>query len=143
MKANKDGPLPVSRPDLGQCWLWLDAPDPDGYGKFWADGHNVPAHRFAYELLIGQCPPTLVADHLCRVRICVNPHHIEFVTVVENWLRGDGIQAVNKRKTHCKQGHPFAGDNLMLIPIKNRIERRCRICHRAQVRRFRLSRQLG
>jgi hypothetical protein len=46
------------------------------------------AHRFAYELLVGPIPEDLELDHLCRVRHCVNPAHLEPVTHLENILRG-------------------------------------------------------
>lgn len=75
----------------GGCWLWTAAVDPTtGYGKFHIgpDQRTCGAHRFAYELLVGPIPDGLVLDHLCRVRHCVNPQHLEPVTVGENLRRG-------------------------------------------------------
>ena len=73
------------------CWLWTGGQSA-GYGRFGFKGRpNLGAHRFAYELLVGPIPPGLDLDHLCRVRNCVNPDHLEPVTRRENLLlRGGG-----------------------------------------------------
>ncbi|MDE1854509.1 MAG: HNH endonuclease [Thaumarchaeota archaeon] len=70
------------------------------------------AHRFSYQLLIGQIPAGLTLDHLCRNRGCVNPAHLQAVSNRENLLRGKGWSGLNSRKTHCPKGHPLSGDNL-------------------------------
>src|SRR6266496_2265386 len=74
------------------CWLWTGKTGRDGYGRIGLGGRGalvrVRAHRFAYELLIGPIPDGLQIDHLCRVRHCVNPAHLEPVTQRENILRG-------------------------------------------------------
>ncbi len=51
------------------------------------DGSSVSAHRFAYESLVGPVPAGLELDHLCRVKGCVNPEHLEVVTRGENVRR--------------------------------------------------------
>jgi hypothetical protein len=70
------------------CWFWRARIIATGYGSFSLDGRKVMAHRFAYELLVGPIPEDLELDHLCRVRHCVNPAHLEPVTHRENILRG-------------------------------------------------------
>lgn len=112
------------------CWLWIAPLDEDGYGRFHIDKNRKigMAHRFAYELLVSPIPPKLVTDHLCKTRNCVNPNHMRLVTTSENVYSGDSLWAVNKRKTHCKRGHPLSGDNLYLFHRGNRLERHCRIC---------------
>jgi len=74
----------------GECWLWIGAITKNGYGNFWLTDvkSNVFAHRWAYERLRGPIPTGLVIDHLCRVRHCVNPEHMEPVTIRVNSLRG-------------------------------------------------------
>lgn len=92
-KVDKDGPLPAHRPELGPCWLWTGGQNahPSGnYGRAWdrAKKVYVYAHRVAYEALAGPIPDGLDLDHLCRVRLCVNPLHLEPVTRQVNLLRG-------------------------------------------------------
>jgi hypothetical protein len=70
------------------CWLWTGYLNHQGYGTLW-DGEMVAgAHRVAYRLEVGAIPEDLVLDHLCRVRNCVNPAHLEPVTSAENTRRG-------------------------------------------------------
>jgi len=71
------------------CWLWEGTVENTGYGSF-AVSHTkgVLAHRLAYELSVGEIPSGLTLDHLCRVRNCVNPDHLEPVTCAENIRRG-------------------------------------------------------
>jgi hypothetical protein len=85
------------------------------------------AHRIAYELAGLTVPDGLVIDHLCRVRHCVNPAHMEPVTSIENTRRGRGYPIVNKA-THCKRGHAFSPDNTR---HDQRGFRECRTCRRA------------
>lgn len=63
-----------------ECWYWIGARDRNGYGVF----GQLKAHRYAYTLLVGEIPQGLGLDHLCRVRRCVNPKHLEPVTQAEN-----------------------------------------------------------
>lgn len=69
----------------GSCWLWQAGISGNtGYGNIWWLGRTQSAHRVAYTLLRGSIPPELTIDHLCRVRHCVNPDHLELVTQAEN-----------------------------------------------------------
>jgi len=117
------------------CWLWAASLSRDGYGQF-APKRNAlaGAHRYSYELHVGPIPKGLEIDHLCRVRSCVNPDHLEPVTPKENILRGTGLAAVNARKTHCRNGHKLSGENLYVTPDGRRD---CRICRRESCRRYR------
>ncbi len=88
-KVNKNGPIPSYRPDLGSCWLWLASCRPNGYGQFAVTVTRIRgAHRFSYESMIGTIQDDLELDHLCRVRSCVRPTHLEPVTHLENVRRG-------------------------------------------------------
>src|SRR3990172_7805684 len=116
------------------CWLWTGTKHfmkyMGHYGEFWAgyDRRSVHAHRFAYELLVGQIPEGLQIDHLCRNTLCVNPEHLEAVTSRVNSIeRGQGPNAQYARRTHCKNGHPFDEVNTWIRPDGTRI---CRICKR-------------
>jgi len=110
----------------GGCWEWVGSQTSDGYGQWRAFGEHV-AHRAVYRLLRGAIPEGLTLDHLCRNTGCVNPDHLEPVTIRENLLRGEGACAKNARKTHCLRGHPFNTDNTYL---RKGGGRRCRTCDR-------------
>ena len=69
------------------CWLWSGNKNSNGYGLVSIDGKTVQVHRYAYEVLVGPIPDGLTIDHLCRVRLCVNPDHLEVVTLGENIRR--------------------------------------------------------
>jgi len=82
------GPVPPFAPDLGECWPWTRAISSKGYGKFSPQrGQHFLAHRWSYEALIVAIPDDLQLDHLCRVKTCVNPWHLEPVTRAENLRR--------------------------------------------------------
>ena len=93
------------------CWPWLASiQQGSGYGRFWLNGRSIPAHRMAYELVVRSIPNGLTIDHLCRRRDCVNPAHLEPVTIGVNTLRSPtAASAVNARKTHCNSGIYFQG----------------------------------
>lgn len=111
------------------CWLWTAGTDRDGYGQFFDGNRTVAAHRFAYELFIGPIPSRLVLDHLCRVRECVRPDHLEPTTKKINILRGVGACAINARKRFCIRGHALFGPNLHVkIDSRGRRQRHCRAC---------------
>jgi hypothetical protein len=117
-----------------ECWLWTGKLD-NGYGRFWLNNRTDLAHRVAWILAHGDIPAGLQIDHVCRNRACVNPAHLEPVTLKTNVLRGEGISARNARKTHCaKEGHELAGDNLYISP---RGHRECVACQRQRVRDWR------
>jgi hypothetical protein len=72
-----------------RCWEWTAALTKDGYGQARRSGKNVKAHRHVYQVLVGPLAPGVQQlDHLCRVRRCVNPDHLEPVTPLENIRRG-------------------------------------------------------
>jgi hypothetical protein len=88
----------LPRLDVGVCWLWPGALDTSGYGCIKGDdGRTRTVHRLVYESLVGPVPPGMYLDHLCRVRHCANPDHLEPVTPSENRRRGNWDS--------CKRGH--------------------------------------
>lgn len=111
----------------GDCWRWKADRDGNRYGRFKLDGRKVQAHRVAYEMLIGPIPDGLTLDHLCCNPRCVQPLHLEPVTQRENTLRGDGVAAINARKTHCANDHPFDRANTY---VRADGRRNCRACQR-------------
>lgn len=113
--------------DDNGCWLWTStisrAPrNCGGYGKHGKDY----AHRLAYESWVGPIPLGTEIDHLCRVRRCIRPSHLEAVTRQVNLLRGQTFAAGHAAKTHCPAGHEYTPENTSLS-AKN--QRTCRTCH--------------
>jgi len=110
------------------CWEWQARISEGGYGQFsLVTDRPVPAHRWAYEHIVGEIPNGLQLDHLCRNRACVNPWHLEPVRAAVNTLRGEGQAAVNSRKSECLRGHPFDSLNTYVTPNGRR---QCRACGR-------------
>lgn len=133
-KVDKNGPIPVCRPDLGPCWLWTGAVSGQtGYGAFRADGLLRGAHRVAYELAVGAIPSGLTLDHLCRGRQCVNPTHLEPVTQRVNMLRGISPNAALANSGRCAAGHPRTPENN--YQRHDGGGRICRPCYRERKRR--------
>lgn len=128
--VDQGGPVPERRPDLGPCWLWTGG-SREGYGKFTG---NRSAHRFAYELAVGPIPDGFQIDHLCMVRACVNPSHLEPVTPLENMRRMHLAYGSGRAATHCPQGHPYDEENTYYYSNGRRC---CRTCNRAAARRHR------
>ena len=121
---------------MSGCWLWIGPRQWNGdYGRFLEfEGKTakvVLAHRWAYQHYRGPIPLGLTLDHLCRVRSCVNPWHLEPVTRAVNVLRGIGITAQALRKGACPQGHPY---DIVIVERGRRPYRACRQCARARHR---------
>lgn len=117
------------------CWIWTAGCTGAGYGAY-APSHKewILAHRFAYIFVNGPILKGLQLDHLCRVRCCVNPAHLEAVTCQDNILRGNGLAAELARRSHCKRGnHLLSGLNVYITPKGTRM---CRLCHREAQQRW-------
>lgn len=137
-------------PETG-CWMWQLKPASTGYGQFNDNNQRrITPHRFVYELLVGSIPEGMVVDHRCHNddpscaggstcphRLCCNPAHLVLATLGGNVLKGVGPSAVNARKTHCGQGHPLSGENLIESMRDGRPRRSCRACHREWHRAYR------
>jgi hypothetical protein len=108
----------------------------------------------AYEYANGPIPEGLQIDHLCRVKCCINPDHLEAVTPSVNVLRGlvpitasKHMKALRARqiaipRTHCARGHELTAENVY-IERQHRDgtpTRKCRECKRTS---FRIWQQSG
>jgi hypothetical protein len=112
------------------CLLWTAYRTPKGYSRVSIGGSLGYGHRLAYEAAVGPIPAGLLIDHLCRVRHCVNPWHLEPVTNRENILRGETVPAANAAKDRCAQGHEFTPENTRVRIWRGRRGRDCLTCMR-------------
>ena len=126
----------IPEPNSG-CVLWLGAARPNGYCQMKINGRMHYVHRVSYELTKGPILKGLTLDHLCRVRSCLNPNHLEPVSSKENTLRGHSIMVTRAAQTHCINGHPFTGEHLYIPPDGGRS---CRTCKRLRMRAYRMLR---
>lgn len=122
--------LSFPEPNSG-CVLWLGCVDQQGYSRF-KSPYGQTAHRASYALYVGPIAKGMDLDHLCRVRHCIAPWHLELVTRRTNLLRGKTIAARNATKALCLNGHPFDDENTYRDP---RGGRGCRTCRRERSRR--------
>lgn len=116
--------------DRNGCWIWTGALYPTGYGHIaWADRPNHMVHRSTHRTmwlaLKGPIPEGRDLDHLCRVRACCNPDHLEPVTRQTNLLRGETIPAARAAVTSCPQGHEYTEENTLLSKAG---QRQCKEC---------------
>lgn len=126
----------LPEPNSG-CWFWMGTA-PKGYGRFEIGSRNTGtrrvllAHRVSYEMHIGPITPGCILDHtVCRLPLCVNPRHVTPMTVSAHMAQPDSTASLKRQQTHCVNGHPFSGANLILRPNG---ERRCRECVNARAK---------
>jgi hypothetical protein len=124
--------------EFDDCWLWRDAVDEDGYGKFRTPDGVRGAHIISWEMCHERrLPKGWHVDHLCRIRRCCNPEHLEAVEHSENVLRGASFSAKNKQKTHCPRGHEYTDENTRI----HHGSRECITCIRQRDRERRQARK--
>lgn len=121
------------------CIHWTDRIS-NGYGVVRVDGVDRVVHRLLWVKKHGEPPVGFVLDHRCHVpgecmparaidcphRRCRNLLHLAAVPRGDNTLRGNGLAAANRLKTHCPQGHPYDVENTRITPSTG--ERVCRTC---------------
>lgn len=134
--VDKNGPYCEA---LGsQCWMWTgNHLSQNGYALTYSEAlkQTTTAHRWAYALLVEPVPKDMTLDHLCRNILCVNPSHMEIVSLVENIQRAPiaGVAKIAAAKTHCKEGHEFDIDGVWYPNGKTKTgiqkwARRCAAC---------------
>lgn len=130
--------------DSNECWIYQGYINKNGYGYITcnpSDGwpsRTATCHSIAYHFLVGPVPPGRELDHLCRVRACCNPEHLEPVTGAENTRRGEAPHIVLGRNNVCAIGHPLTEANTYVNPKTG--WRRCRTCRAAYMAAWRAAR---
>jgi HNH endonuclease len=125
----------IPEPNSG-CWLWTGCLYQTGYGRFVVDGRWILAHRFSYQTYKGPLLEGLELDHLCRMRCCVNPDHLEQVTHAINIQRGG-----SRAKPTCNSGHPWTEENTVRQARTG--YRQCRQCNNDFKKRARLRKKIA
>lgn len=108
----------------GECWEWKGRTSASRcgryvYGTFFALSQQWKPHRIAWVLLRGSIDPALTLDHLCLNKLCVNPEHLEPVTLSENVRR-----SLRNRYRNLGPFFPCGHE---------RVGKRCRVCAVRQV----------
>ena len=116
------------------CWEWTAAISNGGYGVFSFDKRPQKAHRVAYLTLVGPIADNFQLDHLCRNRKCVNPSHLEPVSLAINVLRG--LKGYELRGV-CVNGHDITADDAIYCPTQHPTRRDCAECRRIRALRQR------
>ena len=114
------------------CWNWT-AETRNGYGQFWNGARLVNAHRWSYQVMLGDIPDGLHIDHLCGNRGCVNPFHLEPVKQAENNRRAKA------NRNNCKRGHEYTTKNT----VNYGDGRQCRACNRLRANKTYAKKQGG
>jgi len=126
----------IPEPTSG-CWLWDGAcTTKHGYGHISGGpgARRILAHRLSFEMVNGKIAEGLVIDHLCRNPYCVNPDHLEAVTIATNNARGISSERRKSQalsETHCRNGHPYDGCSIRADGYKQCLE--CRREKRKQL----------
>lgn len=127
----------IQRLPFSGCWIFMGSLNHGGYGQIGVGGKKkmMLAHRASYLAYRGDVPQGLELDHLCRVRSCCNPDHLEAVTSQENSRRGIQVDpplaVINRKKTHCQRGHEYSAENTYFYTAGKYKSRICRICNLA------------
>lgn len=139
--------------------LWIGRISIKGYGAFDVTHYKtVQAHNYSWIRENGAFPENTECDHLCRIRNCVLPLHLEAVTHVENIARAklsgsyknnekarDAAKLAKRFKSEnrdsFKCNHLFEIENFVPCDLKKG-RKRCWICTKASQKRSDIRRRL-
>lgn len=129
------------------CWNWTGCLNGKGYAYIWipvnrpgarypTDGSTVQAYKIGWLLANGKDWSELAGlelHHKCENTKCVNPKHLELLTVRQHRRIGTSVVALNAQKTQCKRGHAYTKENTISLPGGRRW---CRTCNNADRRKY-------
>ena len=85
------------------CLIWTGATDQKGYGVFRAyDGAMnlkaglVRVHRYNYWIHYGPFLANMQVDHRCRNKLCLEPTHLQLISIERHALKSNEEKKVNK-----------------------------------------------
>lgn len=108
------------------CWVWQGSLDKDGYGTFFLRGAPRRAHRVGYYSVHGEIKDGNVVNHVCRNPSCVNPQHLQSITVLENNIKDTtSITYINSQKVTCPKGHSYD----KTVTYAGKTQRVCTVCY--------------
>ena len=118
------------------CWLWQGGRTTGGFGEASIGGETFYVHRLGFSLTKHALTKGKELDHLCKVRHCWNPAHLEEVLHRTNCLRGGSFSAANAQMTHCKRGHIFSEGNTYRPEEHHRVCKECKRLNDRQRRKL-------
>ncbi len=125
----------IPEPNTG-CWLWFAGHNREGYGRIQNGGKYWLAHRLSYARLVGPLIDGMQLDQRgCQNQSCCNPAHLEQVTGLVNWSRGNAPSRRALESETCKHGHPYDEKNGHVRVRDGKVARVCRRCRHISKRK--------
>lgn len=109
------------------CWCWEGATSSKGYGAVSWHGRRAQVHRVAWAAFGRPLLPGLVLDHLCGVRSCANPWHLQQTTHRVNGSTERSDRHASWRDGRCQKGHDLTAPAAAYVRPNG--DRECRRCH--------------
>jgi len=117
--------------DNGRCWKWTGIKSGNGYGQFWFNGANRPAHTMSYIIYKKMLPKKEVIMHTCDNPLCVNPTHLLDATYSEN--NQDRYDKGRDNKEYGEAHHNASLTEKEVVEIRTSTDRNKYLCAKYKV----------